>query len=142
MHTENLLKLADALENVIPAERFDFNSLTSGDFSEGECGSTACAIGWIPALMCFKNNHVGKLYYDKYNTPCLERYPLIHHDDIIIDEGFDVAMTLFDITSAQADYLFDPLHYGYDNVSKETVARRIRECVAKNRIPAPELELD
>jgi hypothetical protein len=115
MRTDLLLKIADLLER-LPEEKFDYGSWVGEDWGgkpDLSCGMTACALGWAttipevaalglrlekracpwnPALELGMVAFGGAKTSEKFD-PC---------------ESFRSATLAFDLTFAEAEYLFSP----------------------------------
>lgn len=142
VQARRLLKLADFL-TALPKQKFDFavvaheygkpmiEALKAG---KTRCGTTACAIGWMPAvfprqLMWLRGNPLGE-----------ERS--LHVDFKVNGKGkyssFEVAESFFGIDGVESRYLFNPrdedggreTSLPYDATAKQ-VARRIRAFVKR-----------
>lgn len=53
MNKERLLILADFLDTV-PEDRFDMRRWADAGFSDGKCGTRACALGWACTILEFQ----------------------------------------------------------------------------------------
>jgi len=131
-HAERLLVLADALENLVPAEHFNFQFIFRGKTAtlfeqfrqkgDATCQSAGCAIGWCPVIF-------PKLF--EYRERRNGEIGLIGR---IFDEpfqSFPAIREAFGLTSPEARKLFEIFSYSGPSrlVTKERVAVRIRELV-------------
>lgn len=133
MEKDKLLKLADFLDTV-PTELFNLQWVQDNwprandkeDFlkkwydKDVECGATACAIGWLPVVL------PEDAYYEEKCSNAV-RLHNFYSESMSYD---DKAMAVFDITRAEADYLFNPGCYDdKDMRNPKVVANRIRRVV-------------
>lgn len=133
MNKERLLKMADFLET-LPPHKFDFADYVhiGSKFPaealaapEEHCGTTACAVGWLPAMFPedFKWSETGN------RMSLVEVVPL---DSPSFSER---AIRVFlDISSDDYDFLFIPSSSTLGpNASAVQVAQQIREFVDVNQ---------
>lgn len=129
IRTDRLLVLAEFLDK-LPVEKFNFaiiadqhgkpmmEALAAG---KTRCGTTACAIGWLPAV--FPNEFEWKQVGSRVDVLCVER-------DNRTD--FSAAEEFFNILPYQAEWLFipgaSPLE---DDATPQQVAEHIRGFVAE-----------
>ena len=114
MKTKKLLKVADMLDNLTPEEAGKFNMESWN--SEGDCGTTFCAIGWAAHKGLFKNLSLFKGEHSSHNTLNYRCF-----------KGWDAVTALFEINGHDADYLFSD---NYQRDTPELVAENIRDYVA------------
>lgn len=129
-YKKRLLKLADFLDK-LPKSKFFFGNfiaqygkppLEALEMGEYRCGTTACAIGWSPAVF-----------------PKLVRWIKDEESGKIVDirtirgqRNFMVGVELFGITERQSEFLFDPITSGLGSyATAKTVANHIRKFVKK-----------
>lgn len=118
-----LLVLADFLERGDLREgKFDMGQWTNVSFCSklGDCGTSACALGWATQIPAFRR---AGLYLDLYGQPTMAGS---HHP-------LEAAQQLFGLTWQDADYLFIP---DDDNDlagkrGRKVVVGRIRKLVAR-----------
>lgn len=136
MNEERLLKMAEFLE-ALPPHKFDFsNYVHIGDKSpaaalaapDEHCGTTACAVGWMPAVFpeTFEWTNV---------TSTWDRTPLLPHPigstSWYWPEVESVIKDFLDLEDVQYNFLFIPGDSPLDNLaSARAVARQIREFIA------------
>jgi hypothetical protein len=128
---KRLLKLANFLENEITDDRFDLSNIaisSTGELpSKKSCGTTACAIGYMPCVFpkyCKYSNY-------KYDKEYLTVSGKGQYSDL---SNFLFAQCFLGITQAESSYLFEPYSYGVKK-GRKTVAKRIRKFVEANGIP-------
>lgn len=155
MEKQRLLALADFLEKRVPRKAWSFRTIvTLGTKSPkdafeagGGCGTTACAVGWMP--QCFPDDFVWS--DGGYGTP-----------DVVLTSGESSpyrasytqrnilgAAQYFGITEQQADFLFIPHEEVGEELlllprtaTKEEVAERIRHFVEANGTVEPNPDMD
>ena len=114
MKKKRLLKLANFLEHKVPEARFNMRVWFGGEkdkkFSQHECGTTACALGW--ATVVFPKD----LQHSDWDNP-------IHVASG--RRGFNAAKIFFELSIEQVYFLFDA-----SEGSPTDVAARIRRMVA------------
>lgn len=114
---DRLTKLANFLEEYVQDDWFNLDDWATPGFTEKECGTVACAVGWAPA--CFPNSGFELTPHPQYPYPKFE--------DLV---GIAAAECFFDIDAKSAVYLF--MSYSYpreENTTKEEVVERIRTFV-------------
>jgi len=140
MNKQRLLMLVNHLRNNVPkdesrfymgtwagrtAEPFKFGDM----LDDASCGTSGCAMGWATTIPHFKELGLfllGKTYRNAstaelvYQSQSGARY-----------HGFDAVHAFMDLTSEQADYLFDANQYP-DLVTVSEVADRIENFVISN----------
>ena len=125
MNTERLIEGAEFLEQLElkAGDEFDINR-----FIEHDCGTAACALGWMAIHELF-----GLMEID-------DGIKLRHTDWA----GFSAAQVVFDITRAEVKWLFLGMNYPYTHqgVSKEMVAARMRWLAAGGTIDTPKEDDD
>ena len=125
MNTERLIEGAAFLEQLElkPEEFFDINR-----FVERDCGTAACALGWMAIHGMF-----GLMEHNEQIK--------LRHTDLT---GFWAAQTVFGITRPEAQWLFLGMYYSYTRagVSKEMVAARMRWLAAGGKIDNPKEDSD
>lgn len=118
INAKRLLKLADYLETV-PRKNFDMGFFYS-ETPESPCGFAGCAMGWAAHGKLFRG-----LRWD------WEARTIKYHD---VSGGFSTAIEIFNLSEADAYFLFDEQHGGrnrnYD--TPKIVANRIRKFVREN----------
>lgn len=135
MNKKRLLKLADFLHQ-LPPQKFDYRfvarvgekpMLKALRDRKGHCGTTACAVGWMPAafprLVRWSDHHDVFLKGDKRCTG---------------DGNLHAAAHVFDITYYESRYLFLPgLEIsGLDGTATaKQVAHHIRAFVKRGGMP-------
>ncbi len=140
-----LLKLADFLDMVHPS-KFNLNEWVSGrkpdQMSEaptkkGDCGTTACAVGWLPVLFPKSWSwRTPKAWYDSFGNMAnaeihYKRWP---NADLTQGQKLSAAADFFSIDYDDASELFMPDAYRQGNATRaKTVAKRIRSLVAEAR---------
>ncbi len=119
-----LLKLAAFLRE-LPRQKFDFSHFTTVDgkpllealkAGTRRCGTTACAVGWMPAIWR------KEMTWNTWDMPTSRDTGV---------EGFQLATRFFNISENDASTLFDPGYVGtpdYDATPKQ-VARHIERWV-------------
>lgn len=132
MNKERLIKMAEFLEK-LPEHKFDFSSYVHlGSKSPSEalanpeehCGTTACAIGWLPAMFPESFKWVGENIgsWGNYMLPVLIENDMWSEGDI---RGF------LGINFNQYDFLFVPDSSPLDkDADAKQVAKQIREFVS------------
>lgn len=130
MKRKRLLKLADFLET-IPKRVFDMSLWEAAPATKpegkkpGKCGFAGCALGWAAHVKLFRGLRMfdEELYYQAKGN---------RMEDVAW--GFHAAEELFEITNAQATFLFDEDSYDYAElpIPPKRVAKRIRKLVADN----------
>jgi len=123
MNKKRLLKLADFLEKEVPNQNFHLCYVGRGsveDISKYRCGSSACAMGWLPAVFprTFK-----WLYQSSIHTG-------VTHTKIINKYLADIVINFFQINILELHYLFYPGFYRSKRNGKRAVITRIR-CFVK-----------
>ena len=120
----NLLKLADFLENQVPAKRFDMGDWASGpDLSTApECGTSACALGWATVAFPRVLKLVPRSGYSAYVT----RRSDGADDDTIIADMFGIGQELLRGAAGE-------IFYGR-NCTPKTKAKQIRKLVKDNSL--------
>lgn len=134
MNKERLIKMAEFLEK-LPEHKFDFSSYVHlGSKSPSEalanpeehCGTTACAIGWLPAMFPESFKWVGENIGSWGN----DMLPVLIENDMW-SEG-DIRGFL-GINFTAYDFLFIPDSSPLDkDADAKQVARQIREFVSTN----------
>lgn len=133
MNKRRLLALADFLETKVPRKQFNFGVVVTevDKFKHPkwlnkplspDCGAAGCAMGWAPSMRCFKRE--GWTFTDGYLCAPDGRTRFY----------VNAAMEMFDITYADATYLFTPGddHSGLPNTATpKQVAKHIRKFVAE-----------
>lgn len=136
MNKRRLLAMADFLETKVPHKQFNFGVVVT-EVDELErpkwlnkplspnCGAAGCAMGWAPSMRCFKREGwtfaAGYLCAPDGRTRIYE----------------NAAMEMFDITFADAEFLFapGPKKDGYSGfgsgATPKQVAKHIRKFVAE-----------
>ncbi len=149
MKKQRLLKLADLLEEDARKRtgvKFNMSTVINTKKAEDgmvklDCGTQACAMGLAALSGAFKRAGLG---YEIGGTTLKDDGSL---DIFTTMEGeyceYDKAASeLFEITPAQADFLFHPGYYPNEKlrgaVSERFVARRIRDFVAGKVGPGDE----
>ena len=126
MNTERLVEGAEFLEQLElkPGDEFDINR-----FVERDCGTAACALGWMAihgmfGLVVNGGEHIKLRFTETY--------------------GFWAAQEVFDITRPEAHWLFlgGSYPYTHQGVSKEMVAARMRWLAAGGKIDNPKEDSD
>jgi hypothetical protein len=141
LHKDRLLKLAKFLREKVPDEHFDLDSfINTGDYSydrhlkdlpeiakgkQRGCGTTACAVGWCPAVFP---------RYWEWQTEMYSEYG-VRLKDSAHSSPFGDAEEFFDLSSTECNYLFDPYYYPERRIGKEEVARRIEQFVKRDGVP-------
>lgn len=130
MNTERLLKLAEKLDTV-PEDRFDLSSWADDRFMPGDCGTTACAVGWACTIPEF--NEAGlRLVYSPSGP-----FPQFVTSEVNY-QWFTAAEKFFDLNFGEADYLFSSMCYVGADRTPSGVAGRIRSLVQQGSIiPSP-----
>lgn len=119
MHRARLKKLANFLVHDVKDSWFYLGSWASAGFSEKQCGSTACALGWTPS--CFPRGSMKLMNNGGSPDVCFTNRKGRKF------WGFAAANEFFDIDDEQAYQLFDPGAYDEDCDGREDVAQRIIE---------------
>ena len=124
MNKGRLLKTAEIVERVAKEkpELFSMNDWKN----ETECGSVCCAVGWaardkelmeqgLSLESCGENSH-NVLYHNPQTK--------------IVGWGMQASMYFYQLSLADASYLFNPHHYERSQISDaKYVANRIRKFV-------------
>lgn len=136
-----LLKLADFLEK-LHHSKFNLNEWVSGKkpklmsedpTKKGDCGTTACAVGWLPAI--FPKSwgwRKPKTHYDSFGNPTnadviYKRWP---DYDMTQSQKLQAAADFFSIDYGDSTELFMPAEYADgDRTRAKQVAKRIRSMV-------------
>lgn len=105
--TDRLLRLADFLDTV-PPEQFDYNIWFNGT-ALGECGTTACALGWATAIPEFQALGL-ELRSDEPWPSGESRYVALRNTE---ERGWkkcseEAAEVVFGLTKKQHDFVFLP----------------------------------
>lgn len=136
IYTKRLLKLAAFLDK-LPKAKFDFNTFTSlGEkpmmealkAGRTQCGTTGCAVGWMPAVFPRQVCWVGKdkpfgsvevALRTKTGRPSRHvRY-------------FDVAERLFGLTGDEVRHLFNPENDSIGSLRWSATAKDVAKHVRK-----------
>lgn len=137
MNTKRLLTLAKFLEEKVPRKAFDYAVWFGAKVldskgrlrSPAECGTTACAMGWACMIPAFKR------------AGLTVRLALAYGIERITFKGqagaFDAAEALFDLTEAEAVYLFSPSTDCDGEATPKQVAKKIRKFVRDAQRGAP-----
>lgn len=133
---ERLLKLADYLENQAKDERFDLSLIAETNEqcefpSKTACGTAACAIGHMPQVFPKHCKYQVPFWEDGYREDHRISLEVVGKGKLDNKSDFSLAEEFFNITSEQADYLFQPDSYG-ERKGRKTVAKRIRMLVRDN----------
>ena len=117
-----LLALASFLETKVPRKRFYFGRVVADDGHSRGCGSNGCAMGWAPSVPMLRMAGLRR------NTAGM---PVFKDTDYYIS----VATALFDISSEEAVFLFQPKEVGGvpgtlpTSATPKQVAAHIRDFV-------------
>lgn len=138
---KRLLKLADFLEKLHPS-KFNLNEWVAGikpklmaenPLKKGDCGTTACAVGWLPALFPKSWGWTKpKAFYDSFGNPAnadvlYKKWP---NAEMTQGQKLQAAADFFSIDYSDSTELFMPAEYGDgDRTRAKTVAKRIRSLV-------------
>lgn len=132
-HKKRLLKLADFLDK-LPTQKFRFDvfaiedgkpMLEALEAGEANCGTVACAIGWMPAIFPRQIKWQPYLHDKKYKD-------IVFKGREELDGAFETARVFFGIEERKTVYkLFDPVwsELGHHATPKQ-VAQHIREFLA------------
>lgn len=128
MNKRKLNKLATFLRTV-PRKKFNMESWAK---TPDVCSTAGCAAGW--ATVCFKRwKNPLTLVMEK------EKYCELYCGEA---EGFRAAAKFFEISLAEADYLFDPYEYReqhtnvlISDITPKLVAKRIEKFVKDGGMP-------
>ena len=127
MNVERLAKLADFLDTVHPS-KFDLDHWLGGSNPQkmaespsepGDCGTTACAVGWFPAIFPEDwqwENEDGWVHLSHCGSSKLVTYHLVAD---FLGISYDNAAWLFSENSYPPNFWNDP----------KAVASRIRELI-------------
>ena len=128
-----LAKLARFLRTVTPT-KFDLNAWIKGAFPEmmaqdptqpGDCGTTACAIGWCPVVFPDHWMYSNLRRIGHYSEPIYLR------NRIMSMEG--AASNFFGLTSTQVERLFMPQSYkNHELGDPKAVAKRLMRVARHN----------
>lgn len=138
MYAKRLLKLADFLDK-LPKEKFNFGliaevgnkpMLEALKAGRQRCGTTACAIGWMPAVfprqVCWVGaEKSGEILEVGFRAMTIDTYPATN---------FGVAEQFFGLTSEESGLLFNPGETEDslgDEATPKQVAGTIRKFVRK-----------
>lgn len=103
----------------------------------GGCGTTACAIGHLPAFNRVRFKFVKVWSADGDDELAFQ----VEDIESNLDDYLDIGMDYFGLTEAQADWLFSPWSYdGYKKVTAKTVARRLLGLANKDKRVLKEFE--
>lgn len=135
MYVKRLLKLADFLQQ-LPPQKFNFSSFTQrGDkpmlealeARRSNCGTTACAIGWMPAVfprtVCWIG--VDKPGYElqvALRDGARKRDPFWGTRERL--KNFDVAERFFGLSRKEVHTLFNP-DENSDSLSSNATAKQV-----------------
>lgn len=136
-----LLKLAGFLET-LHHSKFNLNEWVAGiktklmseaPTKKGDCGTTACAVGWLPAIFPKSWGWTKpKAFYDSFGNPAnadimYKRWP---DSEMTQGQKLAAAADFFSIDYSDATELFMPAEYTRgDRTTAKMVARRIRHLV-------------
>jgi len=134
MNKKRLKKLADYLDS-LPARKFDLEHWVTTyekgypreDGKKSKCGTTACALGHAGLIPSFRRAGL-KTQIGPHDT----------EGEVYLKGvgcGIGAGEKFFDLTPAEADYLFLPGYYGIRQGPK-TVAARIRKLIKADGIPS------
>ena len=123
-----LLKLAAFLET-LPKHKFDLDIIVDDNRVFGEdgnefnlpsadCGTAACAIGWCPNVFPRNCEYQNRGYISVVDKKT-------QYTD------FTFAQNFFSLNRDESYYLFDPAFYNERRQGNKSVAKRIRNFVAK-----------
>jgi hypothetical protein len=127
MRLDLLADVADVLETV-PEDDFYLGTWKTPAW--GECGTTACAVGWYIERRNPVNLVLGRLHMPTAINPKGIRL-----------EDFNAIAFHFDIAKSEAEFLFGTEDYPEsDETSRAEVIARIRAFVAEHS-PAPVIEM-
>jgi hypothetical protein len=118
MRKDRLLKLANFLEHNVKPHWFDLDIIASPGFEEKECGSAACAMGWIPSAFPRSKASVRK-------ASLTTGYEFVYKNSV----NCSGAAKFFGITIEHAEYLFWPDCYPEKRQGRMEVVKRIRKYV-------------
>lgn len=104
MHKERLLKLATFLENLDPRV-FDYSTIRVQYEDGRECGTLACAVGWLPE--CFPDL-AAAIVQPPSGHPFCRTVLVAGKGDYSVYQGLDLAELLFGTNREETDYLFLP----------------------------------
>lgn len=135
MYAKRLLKLADFLQQ-LPPQKFDFRSFTMrGDkpmlealkARRSSCGTTACAVGWMPAVFPRAVCWIG-VDRPGYTLNVAMRNGARRRDAFWGTckrvTNFDVAQRFFRLTYDETQTLFNP-EENEDSLSADATAKQV-----------------
>lgn len=130
MNTDRLLKLADRLDTV-PPDRFDLDAWFQS-FTEDECGTAACAVGWACTIPEFNAAGFRAEMSDDGYCLCPQYIPA---DTGPVYTSWAAVREFFGLTQPEADRLFFAGSYPLDSdPTPAEVAARIRGFVRQEGV--------
>lgn len=137
-NVEELVALCKGLPS-IPDEHFDMRvwRRLEPDQKLGDCGTAACAIGWLPLI--YPNTGLGFARSDFRSEQCYWPCPVgVVYQSVASKNPYQIVADYFDITLGDAEHLFDSTEYRleYDHEDEDEdippvtaieVAERLKE---------------
>lgn len=145
VHAKRLLKLADFLDT-LPRKRFDFDQFVGDDWKGTQdlsCGTTACAIGWMPAIPAFRRlgvrykgtpqEQIGTavdgtpIYESAYVRVCMKDSREEYNTEVGVGEQ------IFGLNRESFNHLFIPGYtgYGYSGLSEKATPKQVAKHIRK-----------
>ena len=126
MRKDRLKKMADFLETQVKSKWFNLRIVASRGFSNRECGSAACVMGWTPAVF---PNSGAELFDD--NSGDDHPYDFRYNGK----SDFEAAELFYGLDEKQTHWLCNPYKYTEHSRGRMSVVRRLRYLVKHGDMP-------
>lgn len=131
MNVENILKVADAIENhKIPWLGFNMEDYVSTDLDDKSghnCGTVACIAGWAAAV----NNLESKVPPNPNRT---RRGEILGGDIVWAEESVQVGAEFMGLDYGQYEELFHPSECNWETIDPEKAVRTLRHLAATGEV--------